>query len=144
MTSTKLPLFTTCEQGMAPGRCLQAPVAAGTVIQVVQGRLQLTLAPRWLGETMVWSSVHLDEGQAQRVDQSGWLMLQAAGDGEVRWLRHVPVSAWARVGRRWAAWMPALRRAGRAVWGYVLGGASFARRMARRARLSGGQISEAL
>ena len=111
------------------GQCLLMPVRAGAVIQVVRGRLHLTEPPRWLAETLSWPTLALAEGQAHCVGQAGWLALRA-GDGEAaHWLQSDPVPAWA------TAWHRLL---------YFGRAGIFARSAARRARLSGGHISDAL
>lgn len=111
------------------GACLLVPVRAGVVIQVVRGSLQVTEPPRWLAETVSWPTLMLGQGQAHGVVQAGWLALRAGDGAAAHWLQFEPASAWAPAWR----WLR-----------YFARGGIVARSAARRARLSGGHISDAL
>lgn len=76
-------------------------VEAGTLLQVVHGRVQLQLPPAWLAGT----AVPLDEGEAHVIATSGWVEVLALADA--RWRQCAPVpaaSGGAGLLARWRRW----------------------------------------
>lgn len=79
------------------GEALRLPVDRQAAVQVVRGSVLLCEAPTWIGEQMLFRRALLDEGQAHRFAQAGWIEIVAQRDAEL--LCHDasrPVAAWLR------------------------------------------------
>ena len=87
------------------GQAVHAAFDAGTVLQVTAGSLVLREPMRWLADTVVTPTRRLAEGECHALAQGGGCVLEAAADGDVELLQHVPVSRWQGLWRRW--WRPA-------------------------------------
>lgn len=95
---------------LAAGECLHLPVDAGTVLVATRGALRIEEAPRWLAERWVPVAQRLDEGQFHRVEQAGWLRVQALGDAQLGHVLARPLLArvLGRLLRRWGGSRPAV------------------------------------
>lgn len=75
------------------GETLHLPLDAHTLLQVTAGMVVVRQPLRWLADTVVAPVVTLGPGQSCRLEQGGWIALQATGGAaEVR--SHRPVPAW--------------------------------------------------
>lgn len=68
---------------LAAGESLHLPVDAGTVLVATRGALCIEEAPRWLAERWIPVGQRLEEGQSYRVEQAGWLRVQALADAQL-------------------------------------------------------------
>jgi hypothetical protein len=107
---------------LSAGQALSFTVRPGTTVQVLAGSVRVSEPSRWVAERMIGAATTLREGEAQRIEGGGWIEVLARG-GEAQILAIEPASSWALF------------------WRY---GLLLAISAARRARLSGGQTSEAL
>jgi len=81
------------------GQTLHIPVRAGTGVQVLAGSLQVREPARWLSDTAVRPLHRIAEGQWLRLEDGGWLEMEAAA-GEVHLLLVEPAEPLAFIWRR--------------------------------------------
>lgn len=74
-------LQTTC---LLPGQTLCTAIDAGAVLRVVQGRVELSLPPDWLAESLVGPRTLLEEGQGHVLERAGWIGVRALSPARVQ------------------------------------------------------------
>jgi hypothetical protein len=71
---------------LAPGQTLLQPLKAGTCLQVLSGRLQLSGPARWQAGYALPCDRELSSGCCHVVERDGWVRLRAEGRAELRLL----------------------------------------------------------
>jgi hypothetical protein len=97
---------------LAPGDVLHLPVAAGAQWRVVQGRVQVRGAPRWLADRLVSVEQTLEPGQVYTATDAGWAQLVVLGAGAVQLVGVRPADTAAR---RAPWWRMAVQRSKRSI-----------------------------
>jgi hypothetical protein len=72
---------------LRPGQTLPLYLPAGTQLQLLQGRLELSEPPQWLADTVHRPRHHLQTGACHALAGAGWVRL-AAGTEAVELLCH--------------------------------------------------------
>lgn len=69
---------------LAAGQCLSLHLKAGAVVHVVQGRVAMAGAPRWLADQVWQAPRQLCTGGVNVTDAAGWHQLVAQGPVALR------------------------------------------------------------
>ncbi len=69
---------------LASGQCLSLHLKAGAIVHVVQGRVAMAGAPRWLAGQVWQVPRQLCTGGANVMDAAGWHQLMAQGPVQLR------------------------------------------------------------
>lgn len=67
-----------------PGEVAWLRLAAGSTLQVLEGRALLHEPPQWLAERVVQVPVTLETGAPHRLGRGGWVRLEALGGAALR------------------------------------------------------------
>lgn len=81
-------------QHLAAGRSLQFWAAKGSTLHLQRGKVYLMPAPRWLADTMLQEPQLLLGGSAQRLNESGWVVLYAVSAVELQLCPAAPAKPW--------------------------------------------------
>ncbi|MEO7546934.1 MAG: hypothetical protein ABIT82_00790 [Ramlibacter sp.] len=68
---------------LAAGQTAHVPVAAGSQLVVLAGRVRLEWPVSWMGEVAMRHSTESGEGRFCRFDRGGWVAIKAIADAEI-------------------------------------------------------------
>ena len=68
---------------LAAGQTIHLPVAAGSRLLVLAGRVRLDWPAEWMGEVAMRHSAESGEGLACRFERGGWAAVQAVTDADI-------------------------------------------------------------
>ncbi len=68
------------------GQSLCLPLACGTTVAAVAGKIRIDGSPRWLAGQVVAPRIDLAEGSSHVIQDAGWTTLTALTAAEVAWV----------------------------------------------------------
>jgi len=68
---------------LASGQTAHLPVAAGSQLMVLAGRVRLEWPVEWMGEVALRQSTDAGEGLTGRFERAGWVAVRALADTEI-------------------------------------------------------------
>lgn len=68
---------------LAAGQTAHLPIAAGSRLLVLSGRVHLDWPVEWMGEVAMRHSAESGEGLARRFERGGWAAVHAVTDADI-------------------------------------------------------------